>query len=32
MKVYVLVKTDKDSEPTLDMPVIFGRGVRAVES
>jgi hypothetical protein len=31
MKIYVLVTT-KDGEPTLDMPVHFGRSIRAYTS
>lgn len=32
MKIYVLVSQDKDGEPTLDMPVTFGRSIRAYTS
>ncbi len=32
MKVYVLVSKDKDDEPTFNMPVTFGRGLRAYDS
>lgn len=32
MKVYVLVGVDENGEPTLDMPVHFGRRVRAYAS
>lgn len=32
MKIYVLVATDEDGEPTLNMPVDFGRTIRAYNS
>lgn len=32
MKVYVLVSKDKNNELTFNMPVHFGRGLRAYDS
>lgn len=32
MKVYVIVAQNDDGEPTFDMPVSFGRNVRAYSS
>ena len=32
MKLYVLVAVDEDGEPTYNMPVGFGRAVRAYSS
>ena len=32
MKIYVLVSNDEDGEATTNMPVNFGRGIRAYNS
>lgn len=32
MKVYVLVAKDKEGNPTFNMPINFGRGLRAYDS
>lgn len=32
MKVYVLVAKDEEGKPTFNMPVLFGRSLRAYDS